>query len=171
MVPTDIFKHIMTYLSVPVIMGLFFSFSIDKEIFTHHKELTFLQDTTQTEQKNQIKITQQGSGNTATVRQSGGTDGETRASIKMAGSGNTTEISFNGLRGGLEVDLAGENNMMLIRPTSILDNFTIQFREKNSETEDADESENDFLLIFRNLDDTLKIHQQSADSLIHIDKN
>ena len=143
-------------------------------IFTEFSEVR--PDTTRSADKRsdaagRISVTQQGSGNTATIRQIGSPDGKTEASVKMTGSGNTTELSFNGVRSDAEVDITGEDNLLLIRPLSVFDIFTIQFRKNLLETDSKDESPRDFMMIFRNLENTLGIHHHSADSLINTDQN
>ena len=143
-------------------------------VYVEISEMT--QDTTrsadqQSDVSGRISVTQKGSENTAKVRQSGGADGETRATVTMTGSGNTTELTFNGSRGDADLDIAGEDNLLLIRPTSVFEYFSIQFKKYIFETDDTKDSARDFMMIFRNLDNTLEIHQHTDGTIIHTEKN
>ncbi len=154
-----------------ILLMVFLMFGLNSEnLYSTGESFTFTEisevrpDTTRSENKRsdtagRISIIQQGSGNTATVRQSGGTDGTTEASVRMTGSGNTTELSFNGNRGDAKIDMAGDDNLLLIRPLSVFDIFTLQISKKPSVIINNDEAADDFLMIFRNLEDTLEIHQ------------
>ncbi len=153
------------------LLMVFLTFGLKSEkLYSTGESFTFTEfsevspDTTRSADKKsdtagRISVTQQGSGNTATIRQSGGADGTTEASVRMTGSGNTTELSFNGVRGDAKIDMAGDDNLLLIRPLSIFDIFTLQFSHKPPKLNNNNEAPDDFLMIFRNLEDTLQIHQ------------
>lgn len=175
MKPKQIFKYILlsSFLMAGLTSEKLYATG-ESHIYTEFSEMS--RDTTKSTDKRsdatgRISVTQRGSGNTATVRQSGSPDGKTEATVRMTGSGNITDLSFNGVRGDAEIEFAGEDNLLLIRPLSVFDIFTIQFRKNLLETNDNDEPARDFLMIFRKLEEVLEIHQQSADSLINIDQN
>ena len=161
----DIYRKF--YSMTILFISFIFSFLIMNSNSKPHQEFKIeagsysaVEDTTnQQKSRSNISVHQTGTGNTATIRQSGGADGTTEASVRMTGSGNTTEISFNGVRGDAKIDMAGDDNLLLIRPLSIFDIFTLQFSKKPPKLNNNNEAPDDFLMIFRNLEDTLQIHQ------------